>query len=88
MNEQIAQRQAELKVELPQISASRYQYEQAMRVGDLWFFSGKTPLRSGAVQQPERIGELSLDEGRGTARNPADVLADADRPARSTVGVA
>jgi enamine deaminase RidA (YjgF/YER057c/UK114 family) len=68
VNEQIAQRLAELGLELPQLAAPRYQYVPATRAGELWFFSGKTPVTAGAVQHPGRLGDLSVDEGRQAAR--------------------
>jgi enamine deaminase RidA (YjgF/YER057c/UK114 family) len=71
VNEQIMKRLADLAAELPQLAPPRYQYQQATRIGDLWFFSGKTPLIAGAVQHPGRLGDLSVDEGREAARTAA-----------------
>jgi enamine deaminase RidA (YjgF/YER057c/UK114 family) len=68
VNEQITQRLAGLGLELPQLPAPRYQYEPATRTGELWFFSGKTPIVAGTVQHAGRVGDLSVDEGRQAAR--------------------
>jgi len=68
VNEQIAQRLAALGLELPQLAAPRHQYVQATSAGELWFFSGKTPLVAGTVQYPGRLGELTVEQGRQAAR--------------------
>ncbi|TKA01192.1 RidA family protein [Actinacidiphila oryziradicis] len=68
VNDQIAQRLAGLGLELPQLPAPRYHYIPATHTGELWFFSGKTPIVAGALLHPGRLGDLSVDKGRQAAR--------------------
>jgi enamine deaminase RidA (YjgF/YER057c/UK114 family) len=76
MNREISDRLTALGLELPELPAPRNQYVPATRMGELYFFSGKTPTVSGSVQHPGRLGELSVDVGRQAARIAAvNVLA-------------
>ncbi|HEY2042431.1 MAG TPA: RidA family protein [Jatrophihabitans sp.] len=69
MNSEIRNRLITLGIELPRLAAPRFQYVAATRVGDLAFFSGRTPLVDGSVVHPGRLGEaVDLEAGRAAAR--------------------
>jgi enamine deaminase RidA (YjgF/YER057c/UK114 family) len=69
MNSEIAGRLATLRIELPSLPAPRFQYVAATRMGELAFFSGRTPLVDGAVVNPGRLGEgVDLEAGCEAAR--------------------
>jgi enamine deaminase RidA (YjgF/YER057c/UK114 family) len=68
MNSKIAYRLATLEIKLPSVPAPRFQYVSATRMGELGFFSGRTPLVDGTVVHPGRLGEgVDLAAGRQAA---------------------
>jgi enamine deaminase RidA (YjgF/YER057c/UK114 family) len=69
MNSEIANRLTALGIELPVLAAPRFQYVSATRMGELAFFSGRTPQVDGTIVHPGRLGEgVDLEAGCEAAR--------------------
>lgn len=72
MNEQIAQRLAEVGVVLHSAMPPRHSYVPSTRAGKLLFLSGKTPRVDGTLRFTGRLGEdVDLETGVAAARSAA-----------------